>query len=111
MTECCNENGDRVWARDGFTFVAPCKGHDRRSRDVRAELERLEAYLHARLMHPDYEYAETNGPRKNWMGVDKPPQGDGWERNVHAGRDGWERFDYHEESYWMRPLPEDDDDD
>jgi hypothetical protein len=59
--------------------------------------------LHARCMHPGYEYATTEGQRKAWPYVDEPPEGEGWVRNVHRGRDGWERFDYTEESYWMRP--------
>lgn len=60
--------------------------------------------LHRRCLHPDYEYATTEGPRKSWDGYDDPPEGDGWERNVDAGRpgEGWERFNYHEESYWRR---------
>lgn len=60
--------------------------------------------LHRRCLHPDYEYATTEGPRKSWDGYDDPPEGDGWERNVDAGRpgEGWERFGYHEESYWRR---------
>lgn len=52
--------------------------------------------------HPDYEYETTEGQRKCWERADEPPEGDGWERNVDAGRDGWERFDYTEESYWRR---------
>lgn len=64
--------------------------------------------LHARRAHPDFEYATTEGPRKQWDDVDVPPcneEGDpdpSWERNVDAGRDGWERWDYTEESYWRR---------
>jgi hypothetical protein len=58
---------------------------------------------HADRCHPGLEYATTEGRRKAWDDVDTPPDGDGWVRNVHAGRDGWERFDYTEESYWMRP--------
>lgn len=59
--------------------------------------------LHARVAHPDWEYTMTEGPRKQWDHSDMPPDGGGWVRNVHAGRNGWERFDYTEESYWMRP--------
>ncbi|MGW5173141.1 DUF6221 family protein [Streptomyces sp. NPDC004082] len=68
--------------------------------------------LHARRAHPAWEYATTEGPRKQWDDVDVPPHDDygnpepGWERNVEAGRDGWERFDYTEESYWRRPRPD-----
>ncbi len=63
-------------------------------------LARLEAFLHSRCTHPDYEYATTDGPRKSFD--QHPPEGEGWEVNVDEGRDGWERFDYHEESYWRR---------
>lgn len=58
--------------------------------------------LHAMCAHPDWEYDTTEGQRKAWDDVDTPPDGEGWIRNFHAGRDGWERFDYTEESYWMR---------
>ncbi|WP_432041430.1 DUF6221 family protein [Streptomyces cadmiisoli] len=66
--------------------------------------------LHARCAHPAYEYRTTEGPRKQWDDVDVPPANDdgtdaAWERNVAAGRDGWERWDYTEESYWRRRLP------
>ncbi|MCX5000962.1 hypothetical protein [Streptomyces longwoodensis] len=67
-----------------------------------------DAELHARCAHPDYEYRTTEGPRKQWDDVNVPPadeDGDpdgSWERNVDAGRDGWERWDYTEESYWRR---------
>lgn len=66
------------------------------------------AELHERRRHPDFEYATTEGPRKQWDDVGVPPcEDDGsidpaWERNTDAGRDGWERFDYTEESYWRR---------
>ncbi|MFB6809438.1 hypothetical protein [Streptomyces sp. NPDC056387] len=67
--------------------------------------------LHAQRRHPDWEYATTEGPRKQWDDIDVPPRGeDGepdptWERNLDAGHpgEGWERFDYTEESYWRRP--------
>lgn len=70
--------------------------------------------LHARCAHPAWEYRTTTGPRKQWDGVDDPPCDDngdpepGWERNVDAGLpgEGWERFDYTEESYWRRPRPD-----
>ncbi|MGW4720487.1 DUF6221 family protein [Nocardia sp. NPDC004260] len=61
------------------------------------------ADLHRRFAHPGYEYEITEGPRKAWEYADERPEGEGWERNVDAGRDGWERFDYTEESYWRRP--------
>lgn len=69
---------------------------------ARDEAERLRGILHSREMHPDFEYATTDGPRKAWYDEDVSPEGDGWEPNIHKGRDGWERFDYHEEAYWMR---------
>lgn len=68
-----------------------------------------EAELHARRAHPDWEYATTEGPRKHWDDIDVRPAGDDgepdptWQRNTDAGIDGWERFDYTEESYWRRP--------
>lgn len=77
---------------------------------MRQDNRRLKAFLHARTMHPDYEYETTDGPRKTWgEDADRPPEGDGWERNIHLGREGgpdagWDRFDYHEESYWMRRI-------
>lgn len=65
-----------------------------------------DAELHLRSRHPAYEYETTEGQRKSWDDADKPPEGEGWERNVDAGRDGWDRFDFHEESYWRRLKPE-----
>jgi len=58
--------------------------------------------LHARQSHPDFEYATTTGPRKAFD--EHPPDGDGWVRNKTRGvrGEGWERFDFHEEAYWMR---------
>ncbi|MER6492690.1 hypothetical protein [Streptomyces griseorubiginosus] len=70
-----------------------------------------EAQLHARFAHPAWEYGVTEGPRKQWDDIDVPPCDDngnpepGWERNVDAGRNGWERWDYTEESYWRRLRP------
>ncbi|MEM7165996.1 MAG: hypothetical protein AAF581_11050 [Planctomycetota bacterium] len=69
-------------------------------------LEALESWLHSRCLHPGYEYATTDGPRKSWYDEDAPPEGRGWERNVDCGDQGWERFDYHEEAYWRRPTDE-----
>jgi hypothetical protein len=71
-----------------------------------------DAQLHARYAHPAWEYRTTTGQRKQWDGVDDPPCDDygnpepGWERNLDAGRDGWERWDYTEESYWRRLRPD-----
>lgn len=68
-----------------------------------------DAALHAQRAHPDWEYATTEGPRKRWDDADTPPaSADGepdttWQRNTDVGRDGWERFDHTEESYWRRP--------
>lgn len=70
-----------------------------------------DAQLHARFAHPAWEYRVTEGPRKQWDDIDVPPTDDngdpepGWERNIDAGRDGWERWDYTEESYWRRLRP------
>jgi hypothetical protein len=58
---------------------------------------------HALEAHPDFEYATTEGPRKGFD--EHPPSSDGWERNTAMGRDGWERFDEHEEAYWRRRKP------
>lgn len=71
-----------------------------------------DADLHARRAHPAWEYATTEGPRKQWDDADVPPVDEAgepdptWERNVDAGRDGWERWDYTEESYWRRLRPD-----
>jgi hypothetical protein len=70
--------------------------------------------LHAIESHPAWEYRTTCGPRKQWDDVDLPPHDDhgepepGWERNLDAGipGEGWERFDYTEESYWRRLRPD-----
>lgn len=59
---------------------------------------------HARCNAPGWEYETTTGPRKAWRDADVPPPGEGWEPNVEVGHNGWERFEYHEESYWRRPL-------
>ncbi len=72
-------------------------GGERKPEPSREELHRTES-------HPEYEYATTRGPRKvrTWAG--ERPEGEGWEPNYYRGRPGeaWERFDYHEEAYWMR---------
>lgn len=62
---------------------------------------------HRTFSVPGFEYKTTTGQRKNWDYGNVPPEGDGWVRNTAAGRDGWDRFEYHEESYWMRPKPKD----
>ncbi|MFD9276904.1 hypothetical protein ACFWD7_06375 [Streptomyces mirabilis] len=105
------------WCCDGRAFYCPlcteprigvgdCPGHpdDEASR----ELVRTDR-LHAERRHPAYEYATTEGQRKQWDDADVPPRDDngepepGWEPNTHSGcTDAWERFDYTEESYWRR---------
>lgn len=62
--------------------------------------------LHFRSSHPAYQYKTTEGQRKAWDDADEPPEGEGWERNTDSGRDGWDRFEFHEESYWRRLKPE-----
>lgn len=97
----------------GTSLLDPCPGHP----DTAENRQAIDtARLHAERRHPDYEYATTQGPRKQWDTADQPPYGDdgepqpGWEANVDAGRpgQGWDRFDYHEEAYWRRrkPTPE-----
>lgn len=58
--------------------------------------------LHAQCAHPDYSYTLTEGPRKQWDNPDEPPDGEGWEKNTPMGRNGWERFEHTEETYWRR---------
>lgn len=59
------------------------------------ETDRINAALHERRLHPDYEYRTTDGPRKAWTGEpDLTPEG--WTKIA------WERFDYHEEILWAR---------
>lgn len=59
--------------------------------------------LHARRMHPLYEYRTTSGPRKKWDDVDTPPPGTGWELNKTSEEpDAFFRDDYREERYWRR---------
>lgn len=75
--------------------------HTERYEEVLAAMTDEE--LHATCQHPDFEYETTEGQRKAWDDSDRPPDGEGWVRNRHVGRNGWERFAYTEESYWMRP--------
>lgn len=89
--------------------LAPCCGGPHAGWMHTADCAGPQSPLHARCAHPAYEYATTQGPRKRWDHSDEPPEGFGWERNVDAGRNGWERFEYHEESYWRRtksPAPQ-----
>lgn len=60
------------------------------------------AVLHGYCLHPDYEYATTKCGRK--AGPAPEPEGEGWESNVDRADGGWERFDFHEEQYWRRPI-------
>lgn len=100
-SECplCPEYGTRL--------TDPCPGHPVND-NTQSVVDT--ARLHAERRHPDFEYATTEGPRKQWDAVDDPPRGDdglpdaSWESNVDAGRPGlgWDRFDYTEEAYWRR---------
>ena len=70
------------------------------------ELQLLRKYLHKSEMHPLYEYETTSGPRKAFYDQEVPPEENaGWVVNLEQGRDGWERFEYHEEAYWRRLKP------
>lgn len=72
-------------------------------KEAEEKLARLEDWLHTRRLHPDYEYDTTTGPRKAWNNASTPPEGEGWVSNTTiADPDAWERFEYHEESYWRR---------
>ena len=55
---------------------------------------------HALENMPGWEYKTMHGNRKG----DEPfgLYDDGWEKNKEMGRDGWERFDFHEEYYLRR---------
>lgn len=97
----------------GHDCPDPCAAADALAEAVRRPAQptdETEAQLHARRACPGWEYRTTEGPRKQWDGVDTPPCDDNgdpdptWERNTDAGRDGWERFDYTEESYWRRRV-------
>lgn len=116
----------RSWARHGYEIgqrsntwadhgVAPAwltEGHSVTAVSAPEEEPETEQQLHARCACPGWEYATTEGPRKQWDDQDRPPSdghGDpdpSWEVNVDAGRDGWERFDYTEEAYWRRRKPD-----
>jgi hypothetical protein len=105
-----------IAANDPVTVIADCDAKLALIEELDYEPAVTEgesdADLHARRAHPAWEYATTEGPRKQWYGADVPPANeDGdpdptWERNVDAGRDGWERWDYTEEAYWRRPRPD-----
>lgn len=63
--------------------------------ELRKDAERFTDILHSRCIHPDYEYALTEGQRKAFD-CEHTPDGDGWERN------GWERFDCRWIRCWRR---------
>lgn len=63
------------------------------------EASRLTKFLHSKRMHPDYEYDTVVEGRK--QGDGHPPEGDSWEINKDYN-DGFERFDFTEETYWRR---------
>lgn len=109
MVTAVREDKETRLARAMLTSVLSRLGVDRSELPQENWREgKTDAELHAMRAHPDFEYATTEGQRKQWDDVDTPPateEGDPdptWERNVDAGRDGWERFDYTEESYWRR---------
>ncbi|MDQ0809834.1 hypothetical protein QFZ63_001548 [Streptomyces sp. B3I7] len=111
-------NARHIAANDPAFVIADCDAKlaliDEIDYDPPAAEDLTDQELHARCAHPAWEYRTTTGPRKQWDGVDDPPCDDdgnpepGWERNLDAGcpGEGWERFDYIEESYWRRPRPE-----
>jgi len=73
------------------------------------ELERLRKVVHAREIHPDYDYETRDGPRKAWDGCYEEMEAAGWTLNKDRGygaHSGWERFEYHEETYWMWQIKE-----
>ncbi|MER5561174.1 hypothetical protein ABT071_21475 [Streptomyces sp. NPDC002506] len=65
------------------------------------------ADLHARFVHPDFEYRTTEGVRKRFDATVPPVDANGdpdptWEVNADAGRGGRERFAHTEMAYWRR---------
>lgn len=80
---------------------------------VHIQLERdwregkTDAELHAAFSHPDFEYATTEGARKQFDASVPPADDNGdpdhtWEANTDAGRNGWERYDHTEDAFWRR---------
>ena len=59
--------------------------------------------LHRKCSAPGWQYTTREGRRKACDEIFEPPEGICWERNVECGRDGWDRFDHTEETYWRRP--------
>lgn len=108
---------NHIVANDPDDVIADCDAKLALVDEIEPQLDdgvapATDAELHALESHPAYEYRTTTGPRKQWDDADVPPCDDngdpepGWERNTDTGRDGWERFDYTEESYWRRPHPD-----
>lgn len=95
-----------VCPRCVLTDVIECPGHPGEA----ATAEEWAAHLHRHFVHPGWEYRTTEGPRKQWDDSDVPPvdahgvPDPSWLRNVEAGREGWEQWDYSETSYWRRPV-------
>lgn len=62
-------------------------------------------------MTPTAQYYEIErctleAPRKGYID-DMRPDGEGWKKDYSRGRPGeaWDRFDFHEEAYWIRYVP------
>lgn len=91
-----------------ISYMAGASGEqiERAKRAVIGTVVEMASEMHARFACPGWQYATTEGPRKQWPDAGSPPAGEGWERNTDAGRDGWERLDYSERSFWRRPVPE-----
>lgn len=65
------------------------------------EVEQRE--LHRSFSHPDYDYCTVETGRKS-SECDYPKEsGTGWIINPKVR---WERFDYTEETHWIRPISE-----
>lgn len=61
--------------------------------------------LHSIEWDPAYEYKTTFCLGfGDWPDRDKPPAGEGWERNVDAGDDGYDLGERTQRSYWRRKV-------
>ncbi len=106
---------DKVLIPIGSDFEAKCALAEAVI-ELGGEVDRLTRALHAHRAHPDFEYETTQTARKS---VDDPRAerlvAEGWELNeivaCHEYADGvvvkehwrnWERFEFHEDSYWRR---------